>query len=240
MFSREKNNLILNKWQQKYFNIPLLFDGPCNDEIYLSQEIKIVVCLREANVYSRESIFPDKLIYNQNWFRETIDMAKETGNGTSGGPTYNNLTKLLALFEGKSCDQDFSSVQVKKDIFSSVAVLNVSKIGGCGTQSPWFEKIRWDNKELIKEQLDNLDWNLLIWCGSKDDPEFYFTYGKLDDESKYNRFDLEENIFVYKSKQNNRTILFTGHPSDVYRFNRKFDEIQKYLQQISPSPDATV
>lgn len=123
---------LFNRWRKTTTNF--VVDGVVNEEVFLKQQCRIVLILKEANQIGKTAL--NKFLRN--------------GAPENGGHTWNPVCRWLTGEESRVFSKD-----ERKEILRRIAVMNLKKEDGKSTTNMQkLEKVVADDKEFIKEQLN--------------------------------------------------------------------------------------
>lgn len=242
MYNVGINNAIMHEWENRYKGIPLIFDGAVSPSRYWAEPIKVVICLKECVMYQEDSGSPlegkTKTIPGDGRFKTSEDSYSITdylykNGGLGGSPTWTNECRIAELLlEGKNIHKfDEPDGMHRRNIFRRIGHMELSKLGGTPLQSPWYEKIINDNKDLIGKQLSNFDANYYVICG-KPSWEVVKSVINLEDY-KHISVKVEHNggnMEFWTCPEKNKTLILMRHPSDIYRFDKQLAVIKTFIE----------
>lgn len=204
---------------EKYPNAPICYDGVINQTLYDSQNIKVVCLLKEVNLGSNNQSF-DISEALENEFAQRYVMKNEKFNPIHN--SYLQLTRYLALLAFHSNDEDlpFSRVQGPKvreydfaKYYRSSALVNVKKVGGSSkTNLCELNKFAYSDREILKNQINNLKPNVILCGGTFDQYEIIY-------QTKLKKI----GDVIFKDIHNDRIVLKLSHPGSrkkkCYEYN---------------------
>lgn len=235
------NNQIMREWQRRYENLPLVFDGAVSPTKYWAEKTKVVICLKETVMY-QEGGNPlegtAKTIPGDGRFKTAEDSYYITdylykNGGLGGSPTWTNECRIAELLlEGKNIHSfDEADGSNRRSIFRRIGHVELSKLGGTPMQSPWYEKVINDNKDLIGKQLSNFDANYYVVCGK---PSWEIVKSVINLENyKHIAIKVDNhggNMEFWTYPEKNKTLILMCHPSDRYRFDKQLEVIKTFIE----------
>ncbi len=148
---QKAENILFEEWKDKRPN--LVRDGlVCKDD-YLSNSIKVLYILKEANGGN------------------TWDLRKFLRNG-GHWRTWNNIVRWQFGFENDNSIQRFNEVnnvsnEIRKKYLRKIAVINLKKVSGGKSSIPsQILKYSKEDKEYLKKQIKLYKPNIIICCGT--------------------------------------------------------------------------
>lgn len=180
-------------------------DGIVDYQTWTQQKRKVLFLLKETNGYDGD-------------LRELL---REGGMGT----TWNNVVRWSCAAQHVWKDKEtawkeleYISLEKRRELLRRIAVINVKKTPGLSTaDSQELEEAMWENKDLLREQIQSIQPDIII-CGGT---EYYFK----------NIFDIAEKDVLLTSNgirycfYDEKLVLFYYHPNARKNMKEMLDRI---------------